>query len=137
MGPDLKFRLREYFQHCRNMLRQRYYHKLLELMSPALRGEVAMYTHGAWIQQITFLCCDNEEERTRFIVQIALALDGRAYAPDELIYSCGEVADALYIVQRGIVAGQGSVMGAGRFFVEDLSREYVFYLACIYSLYCR
>ena len=39
----LRVRLREYFQHCRQLQRAQHYQDLLVHMSPMLRGEVAVY----------------------------------------------------------------------------------------------
>ena len=45
LPKDLQVTLREYFRHCRTLARERYYHDLLVQMSPALRGQVAVFCH--------------------------------------------------------------------------------------------
>lgn len=46
LPTDLQIRLREYFQHCQQLHRNKHYQGLLLQMSPTLRGEVAMHSHG-------------------------------------------------------------------------------------------
>lgn len=50
---ELRVRLREYFQHCRQLQRAQHYQDLLVHMSPMLRGEVAVFCNrygacGSW-----------------------------------------------------------------------------------------
>ena len=44
--PEKRREIREYFHHCRNLFRQKFYHDLLEQMSPKMRGDVAFHMHG-------------------------------------------------------------------------------------------
>lgn len=119
--PQKKRReIREYFHHCRQLFRSQYYHELLYQMSPKLRGDVALHCHRQWVEQITFFRAESEEERSLFITHIALTLKLEAYAPKELIIKTGEFTEKMYIIQRGLVARLGRVLGAGRFFGEDV-----------------
>ena len=38
--------IREYFHHCKALFRQKFYHELLEQMSPKMRGDTAFHMHG-------------------------------------------------------------------------------------------
>mmetsp|Transcript_47020 Transcript_47020/g.112706 ORF Transcript_47020/g.112706 Transcript_47020/m.112706 type:complete len:721 (+) Transcript_47020:374-2536(+) len=119
--PQKKRReIREYFHHCRQLFRSQYYHELLYQMSPKLRGDIALHCHRQWVEQITFFRAESEEERSLFITHIALTLKLEAYAPKELIIKTGEFTEKMYIIQRGLVARLGRVLGAGRFFGEDV-----------------
>ena len=44
LDPELKMTLLEYLDECRLVIRQRYYHSLLDLLSPVLRGKVSQHT---------------------------------------------------------------------------------------------
>ena len=70
----MRTRLREYFTHCKVIFRTKYYHEVLDNMSPALQGEVAKHSHSSWLYKIPFFMANNEEERDRFVVCIALDL---------------------------------------------------------------
>ena len=112
--------IREYFHHCRQLFRAEYYNNLLLQMSPKLRGDVALHCHRLWVEQISFFRAESDEERQMFITAIALNLNLEAYAPKELIIKTGEFTEKMYIIQRGLVARLGRVLGAGRFFGEDV-----------------
>ena len=112
--------IREYFHHCRQLFRAEYYNNLLLQMSPKLRGDVALHCHCLWVEQISFFRAESDEERQSFITAIALNLNLEAYAPKELIIKQGEFTEKMYIIQRGLVARLGRVLGAGRFFGEDV-----------------
>ena len=43
LDPNLKMALLEYLDECRLVIRQRYYHSLLDLLSPVLRGKVSQH----------------------------------------------------------------------------------------------
>ena len=45
LPSELRRRIREYFRECRHMARVRSYVDLQSMMSPALRGEVAIHTY--------------------------------------------------------------------------------------------
>ena len=51
----MRLRLRDYFMHCKIQHRQKYYHAVLEKMSPALRNEFACICHRPWINTVYFL----------------------------------------------------------------------------------
>ena len=93
--------VREYFRYCRSHFRIQYYKRLLQFMSPALRGMVTRHQHCVWIGQVWFFNCNDDGERDMFITDVGLALVLEAYAPNEQIIRFGAEADAMYIVQRG------------------------------------
>jgi potassium voltage-gated channel Eag-related subfamily H protein 7 len=113
-------KLREYFTHCKQIFRMKYFHDVLENMSPELQGEVAKHTHGSWLYEIPFFNADKEEERDRFLVSVALALVPKAFGPNEMVYREGDMAISMFIVQRGLAACNGRVLSSGHFFGEDM-----------------
>lgn len=62
----------------------------------------------------------DESERREFTTAVALALEPMAFAPKELLIRIGEFTERMYIIQRGLVARMGRVLGAGRFVGEDV-----------------
>ena len=86
-------------------------HDLLELMSPALRSEVAWEVNKRWLSRVWFL----EGASLSFLVQLALVLKPVVFAP-------GEIAPIgpLYIVNRGLALYGGMVYVRGSYFGEDV-----------------
>ena len=115
--------VREYFRYSRSHFRNQYHKRLLMFMSPALRGMVTRHQHSVWIRQVWFFNCNEDEERNRFVTDVGLSLVLEAFSPNELIIRQGDVADKMYIVQRGLVGVNGRPMGIGRFFGEDMILE--------------
>lgn len=121
LPQEMRIRYRDYFQYIRHLLRQRHFDHLLDDMSPRLREDVAVFQHGGWVKSITFFNCGNDEEQQQFVTKIALNLDLVAYAPKEAIFTPGDRADKLYIVQRGLIGCRGRVLSAGRTFGKAAS----------------
>lgn len=124
---ELRIRLREYFMYAKGIGRQLYYAKLYDKMSPALRGELAYFINQHWISNVPFLsraghlaATISEEEHKLFITDVAMHLDAEAYGPQEHIVKMGEKAEKMYIMQRGVVAKQGSIISGGKYFGEDI-----------------
>ena len=124
---ELRIRLREYFMYAKGIGRQMYYAKLYDKMSPALRGELAYFINQHWISNVPFLSRAghlsgqiSEEEHRLFITDVAMHLDAEAYGPQEHIVKMGEKAEKMYIMQRGVVAKQGSIISGGKYFGEDI-----------------
>lgn len=113
-------KLREYFTHCKQIFRMKYFHEVLENMSPTLQGEVARHSHGSWLYEIKFFNAGKEDERDRFLVQVALALEPSAFAPNEMVYREGDLAECMYIVQKGLASNLGKVISSGGYFGEDM-----------------
>ena len=120
LPKELRVRLREYFQHCRQLQRAQHYQDLLVHMSPMLRGEVAVFCNREWVLKVPFFNGAPEEETNNFITSIALALVLEAYAPHETIIKKGEPTEKMYIVQRGVVSRLGHVYSSGACVGEDM-----------------
>jgi len=121
--PDhLKRRLTDYFYYQRELLRASHYTELLELMTPTLRGEVAVLANGPWVEKIPFFTpkqC-SIDEKDKFVTCITMRLILICFAPEESVYVKGDPATHLYIIRRGIVGAHGRVLGTGNFFGEDV-----------------
>jgi potassium voltage-gated channel Eag-related subfamily H protein 7 len=121
MPNPMRVRLREYFNYCKQMNRQKYYQALLTEMSPTLRGEVAMFINSSWLDKVPFFNPrDATEQETRtFTVAVSMKLVPEAFAPQELIIRMGEPTEKMYMVQRGVVAMKGRIISSGKLIGED------------------
>ena len=89
---------------------------MLEIMSPRLRGEVAMMQCGPWINNVPFFRGAPET----FIVDVALKLKSETFPQGEEIVRAGAISTRLYIVERGVVGGKGRVFTSGKTFGEEV-----------------
>jgi len=112
----VRVRIREYFRHRFNTGTLHSNSQLLEMMSPALREQVATHTHAGWIRDIPYFnkCIDE------FIVKVALALQHRTFAPHEIIVTLYEDTEMMYIVKAGVCACRGMIFTSGKVFGEDM-----------------
>jgi potassium voltage-gated channel Eag-related subfamily H protein 7 len=117
---SMRIRMREFFMHCKGTFRMKYYTDILELLSPQLQGEFAAFQHGSWLNSIPFFACDDDEERGNFITRIALKLEPRSFAPNEMIFLANEESDSMYIMVRGVAALLGRVLGGGKYFGQEV-----------------
>ena len=121
MPNQLRIRLREYFQYSKQLNRQRYYQALLMEMSPSLRGEVANFINSAWLENIPFFNPPHMlvDERETFCTAISLRLKQEAYAPQEVVIREGEQTEKFYLLQRGVMATRGRIIGTGSYIGDD------------------
>ena len=116
LNDELKLRLRDYFRYRHMGTNMDDWHTMLELMSPKLRGEVAMKQCGTWINNVPFFRGAPEQ----FIVDIALKLKSETFPQSEEIVMAGTISTKLYIVERGVVGGKGRVFTSGKVFGEEV-----------------
>ena len=64
-SAELKEQLLEYMEECRLVIRQRYYHGLLDTLSPMLQQKVAQHQHSGWLTRVAFFQCEDRAERRR------------------------------------------------------------------------
>ena len=115
-----RVRMRSFMTGCKMMQRQEFYQDVLQVMSPQLRGEMAMRQCGDWIAKVRFFCCDDPAERERFTMAVACVLKRACFAGMEPIFKPGDAANRLYIVQGGVVGYQGATLRAGDNLGEEM-----------------
>ena len=118
--PELKKRMRQYFNGCQVIKRDEYYQDLYGLMSVQMRGEVALFLNATWIQAIPFFQCKDMKEQEQFIAEVSFKLKLKAFAPWEMIINEGVRMEEMYIIRKGLVGYKGLPMSKGRFFGEDM-----------------
>ena len=117
---DMRLRLRRYFRFCRGLQRQSHYMKLLQQMSPKLRGEVSVFINSQWVVRVPFFNGAPSTETKHFITDIALSLTVSAFAPEEYIVRVGEPTEVMHILQKGVVSRNGRVFFRGSLMGEDM-----------------
>ncbi|KAK3255338.1 hypothetical protein CYMTET_35474, partial [Cymbomonas tetramitiformis] len=112
----LKMRLRDYFRFKNRYNNFCNHQGLLQYMSPMLRREVAVHTHMPWIRALEFFsdCCDD------FVIEVAMSLTYLTYPANELVISFAEEAEAMYIINKGVVCTQGIILTAKMVFGTDM-----------------
>ena len=85
--------------------------RLIEVMSPALQGEVAYKVNKVWLERVAFL----RGTEPAFMVALALELTPMVFAPGE-----EPMEGYLYIVHRGLALYAGRVLSAGKVWGEDM-----------------
>lgn len=108
---EMQRRIREYFHQTKHLQDTTDRRALLEKMSPALAGEVALRCNQKWLGRVWFLQNAGED----FVVQIALQLQA-------VVFAIGEVASNgfLYIIHRGLALYGGRVITSGKVWGEDM-----------------
>ena len=119
---ELRYRLREYFYHTRELQRAHHYNDLLSLMTPTLRGEVAVLSNADWVKRVPFFYpkAATDAELKSFITEVTMKLTIDSFAPEELVISKGERGLVMYIIRKGVVGCNGRIMGGGNYFGEDM-----------------
>ena len=81
-----------------------------------------MHTHKDWVHRMPFFQGCPES----FVASLALGMNLRTFAPKELIYEAGDVADDLFVVKRGLVGSRGNPVGAGNVFGVEMLRRLIY-----------
>jgi len=127
---DLRFRVRGYFEHCRNLFRDRLFKDtILSKLTPVLREKVAVHQYEHCVSKVHFFCVDDVTERNRFIAGISSRLSLKAFPPQEIIIQEGAVARALGIVLRGVVRLKQQLITKDFYFAEEFITTDATYLA--------
>merc|ERR1719181_728072 len=67
LDEDTAESARRYFEHTEQHFRASYYRKLLNILSPELRGAFAQQICGVWIHSVYFFNCSDLNERALFV----------------------------------------------------------------------
>jgi potassium voltage-gated channel Eag-related subfamily H protein 7 len=122
VAPQLSRDIRKYFTHCRQLYRSEFYQNAFAKLSPAIQGRIAVFEHGEWIRTISFFNPDDEDERHRFVIQMAREVDMVVFGPAEAVFNAGDRADGMYIVHKGLIGFEHRVLTAGQCFGVDMIR---------------
>lgn len=131
LSTELRRRLREFYRYHFNTENSNSsserQESLLKELSPMLRNEVAFEMNQEWVGHV-HLFRNLEQD---FIVELTLRMITETYAPQEIIFSATDLADKIFVVQRGVVSVRGricckgSVFGERAFLSNDHPRGYM------------
>eukprot|EP00937_MAST-01D_sp_MAST-1D-sp2_P003452 g3452.t1 len=108
----LRRELRSYFHQARSLQEARSSKRLLEIMSPTLKGTVAMHTVGSVLHHVPFL----QGAEPAFIVALAQVMGSAVFAPNELL----DEGDVMYHLVRGLAVLAGRVIASGTVWGDDM-----------------
>jgi len=111
LPPEMRVRLREFFQQSRHVHRGQQRRQLLQLMSPLLQGEVALAINEKWVERVRFLKGAEKE----LVVLVAISLSPTVFAPGEMA-----TPGYLYIVHKGVALYGGRVLTSGAVWGQDM-----------------
>ena len=111
LAPEMRQRLREYFQQSRHVQRGQQRKRVLEWMSPLLKGEVALAINRRWLQKIRFL----KGAETELVVLVACSLQPAVFTPGELA-----TPGFLYVIHKGIAFYTGRLLTSGKCWGQDM-----------------
>ncbi|CAK4116912.1 unnamed protein product [Aphanomyces euteiches] len=117
---EMVITLREYFLHTQDLMNHKYFSRVLDTLSPGLKGQLGVYTSGEWIHRVPFFQGGPPAEHMRFVTAITQHLTPTLFPPNESMISKGDLTDRMYILSKGIVARLGKVIGKGNFVGEDV-----------------
>ncbi|GAQ82343.1 K+-channel ERG and related proteins [Klebsormidium nitens] len=119
LPPDLRTKLRDYFRYRHNNKGVGNFHSLLSMMSKNLRAEVAGHTNGVWINKLPFFrSCPTE-----FVIEVSLNMESETFAPQEAIIRLNEPPEKMFVVRKGVVAGNGRIHTSGSVIGTDMLFE--------------
>eukprot|EP00891_Asterochloris_glomerata_P005349 jgi/Astpho2/5349/Aster-x1289 len=96
-------RLREFLRYRRTHRSLQDYPQLMQVLSPALRAEVAASLQAKWVLLVPAFRGLSQELKT----EIALALESNSYPPGEPIVQAGDKCQRMYVVAAGTVMHRG------------------------------
>jgi len=120
LSSHLRVRLRGYLRSAQHVYRDKFYGQMLMTLSPMLQGEVTMATHEAWISTLSFLRGVDAMEKHSFSIMLSTILESRCYAQKEYVIREGELCTRMFIIQKGIMAVCGNIVGKGGYVGEDI-----------------
>jgi len=133
---QLQAELHMYFQRLHASIDVQTYSYYVELLSPALRARMLLYMNKTWITRVPHFKGAPQD----FVVQVAAVLTRHVYPPKEEIIAIGSDPRELFIVNRGIAAGNnrlytvGQIVGIDALFHKSAVRQHathaITYLEC-------
>eukprot|EP00937_MAST-01D_sp_MAST-1D-sp2_P000861 g861.t1 len=112
LPSHLRKDLRAYFHQARSLQEAHSSKRLLEVMSPTLKGMVAMHTVGSVIHKVSFL----KNTEPEFLVELAQRFENAVFAPNELL----DESDVMYHLVRGLAVLAGRVVTKESVWGDDM-----------------
>eukprot|EP00937_MAST-01D_sp_MAST-1D-sp2_P006043 g6043.t1 len=112
LPAPLRVRLRAYFHQVRVLHASNSYRNLVDVMSPALRGEVCVSVSDDFLRQISYFANIGRG----FLVEVSQRINGAVFAPNELL----DQLETVVQMKRGVVSKAGRLHGSGAVWGEDM-----------------
>lgn len=116
MPPEIRVRVRRYLSEAKDVSRKRNEKHILEQMSPALQGEIALFLHKESVMQVSYLSEMDTDDRRDILVCAAQRLTTLVFAPFEQVME----PRALFIVKDGLCARNGRILSRHACWGEDM-----------------
>ena len=111
LPTTIRIRLREYFHESEHIRASGVRQRLLSLMPPQLKHEVAYLTTAQVLEDIWFLRGSSHH----FLVQLSVRLHAMVFAPSD-----ATPTGYLYVIHRGIALYRAKVLSKGKVWGEDV-----------------
>lgn len=116
---SLQTEIQRYFERLHNSLDEQTYLYYTDYLSPELKAKMLLYTNRAWIAKVPHF----QNAPQEFIVSVACMLSRMLFPPQERIIKRDKGADCLYIINKGIAAGNNRLYTVAQIVgSESLSR---------------
>jgi potassium voltage-gated channel Eag-related subfamily H protein 7 len=116
LGQDVS----NYFEHCQKLYGdQLFKSEIVSDLTPSLQQRCATHQFNRCVANVYFFCCNDPEEKDRFVSDLALVMKLGAFPPGEDIFKEGAIATAMGIVLRGVVRRKLKVLKEDAFFAEE------------------
>lgn len=118
LPKEQRMKLREYLTESRPLQHLQSYKQIMGLLTPTMQGAVAYASNKEWLTNVPYFVYKDgmdSMEHEGFIVQVAMRMVPRVYAPRELIRG-----DILHIVHKGLAVKEGRVVTKGGVWGADM-----------------
>eukprot|EP00930_Biecheleria_cincta_P023788 TRINITY_DN17114_c0_g1_i2.p1 TRINITY_DN17114_c0_g1~~TRINITY_DN17114_c0_g1_i2.p1 ORF type:complete len:654 (+),score=76.26 TRINITY_DN17114_c0_g1_i2:135-2096(+) len=111
----MRRRLRAFFFQTQDLQRVQSFQSVIQQMSPALQGELALTVNEVWVRKVWYLDTNFDKLPVEFVVGVAGALRIAVFAQQEFF---GEPW-TLYILHRGLCVRSMRILRSGSVWGED------------------
>ena len=114
LSQDLRVRLREYFRYQLQGTDGQVHLKLLDKMSPALRGECSI-TMNKWMRDLEFFKHCPES----LVISLSMQVSEQMYPPQEFLFEAGDVVTKMFLIRKGVISVDNRLRLSGKTVCED------------------
>mmetsp|Transcript_46735 Transcript_46735/g.89250 ORF Transcript_46735/g.89250 Transcript_46735/m.89250 type:complete len:630 (+) Transcript_46735:135-2024(+) len=112
---SLQKEIKLFFERLHNSIDVDTYHYYTDLLSPALKAKLLLYMNKSWIMRVPHF----KDVSQDFIVQVAEILTRHLFPPKEVIVLARTVPREVFIVNKGIAAGNNRLFTVGHLIGSD------------------
>jgi CRP-like cAMP-binding protein len=109
LPQHLRVRLREYFKYQLQGTDGQVHLKLLDRMSPALRGECTI-SMNKWMRELEFFRYCPEP----LVISLSMQVTEQMYPPQEFLFQAGDVITKMFLIRKGVISVDGRLRLSGK-----------------------